>query len=82
MSTTDQMSIRYCDGKSITEKFISFVEYENLSRESITNFIMDTLTKSKLNLKHLRGKTYDGAEHMSGKVKGANSIKPYFAKLC
>ena len=47
------LAIRYVDSrvKCITEKFISFIECENLSAESIANLIMDTLTKVELNLK-------------------------------
>ena len=66
--------IRYFDGMCITEKFISFIEYENLSIESIDNLIMDTLTKVELNLENLRVQEYDGAGHMSDKVKGASTI--------
>ena len=76
VSNTEQMAlaIRYFNGKCITEKFISFIECENLSGESIANLIMDTLTKAELNLENLRGQGYDGAGNMSGKVKGASSI--------
>ena len=49
----------------ITEKFISFIECENLSGESIDNLIMDTLTKVELNLENLRVQEYDGAGHMN-----------------
>ena len=35
---------------------------------------MDTLTKAELNLEHLRGHLYDGAENMSLKVKVASNI--------
>ena len=45
-------SIRCCNGKCITEKFISYIEYENLSGESRANLIMDTLTKAELNLEN------------------------------
>ena len=61
--TTKQMvlAIRYFDSKCITEKFISVIECENISGESIANLIMDTLTKVELNLENLRvrwSKTY------------------------
>ena len=49
------LAIRYFNGKCITEKFISLIECENLSGESIANLIMDTLTKAELNLVNLRG---------------------------
>ena len=48
------LAIRYFDSKYITEKFISFIECENISGESIANLIMDTLTKVELNLENLR----------------------------
>ena len=44
------LAIRYVDSKCITDTFISFIECENLSGESIANLIMDTLTKVELNL--------------------------------
>ena len=54
---TEQMAleIRYYNGKCITEKLNSFIGCENLSGESKANLIMDTLTKSELNIEHLRG---------------------------
>ena len=66
------LEIRYCNGKCITEKFISFIECENLSGESRAILIMNILTKAELNLENLRGQWYDGA--LSGKVKGASTI--------
>ena len=68
------LAIRYFYSKCITEKFISFIECKNLSGESIANFIMDTLTKAELNLENVRVQEYDGAGHMSGKVKGTSTI--------
>ena len=35
---------------------------------------MDTLTKVKLNLENVRVEEYNGAGHMSGKVKGTSTI--------
>ena len=49
------LEIRYYNGKCITKKCNYFIGCENLSGESKANFIMDTLTKSELNIKHLRG---------------------------
>ena len=54
------LAFRYLNGKYITEKFISFIEYEYLSGESIANLIIDTLTKAELNLENLRRQGYDG----------------------
>ena len=68
------LAIRYIIGKCITENIISFIECENLSGESIANFIKDTLTKSEFNLENLRGQGYDGTRHISGKVKVASII--------
>ena len=68
------LTIRYFNSEYITEKFISFIEYKILSRESIANLIIDTLTKDELNIENLRGKGYDGAVNMSCKVKGASTI--------
>ena len=50
---TEQMAleIRYYNGKCITEKLNSFIG----CGESKANLIMDTLTKSELNIEHLRG---------------------------
>ena len=59
------LAIRYFGSKCITDKFISFIECENRSGESIANLIMDTLTKAELNLEYLRVQEYDGAGHMS-----------------
>ena len=35
---------------------------------------MDTVTKVELNLENLRMQEYDGAGHISGKVKGTSTI--------
>ena len=39
----------------LLKKLNSFIGCENLSGESKANLIMDTLTKSELNIEHLRG---------------------------
>ena len=49
------LEIIYYNGKSITEKFNSFIECENFSGESKANLIMDTLTKAELNNENVRG---------------------------
>ena len=43
-------------------------------RESIDKLIMDTLTKTELNLENVRGQGYDGSGKLSGKIKGASTI--------
>ena len=44
------LEIRYYNGNCITEKFNSLIGCENLSGETKANLIMDTLTKSGLNI--------------------------------
>ena len=68
------LSIRYVDAKCITEKFISFIECENISGENRANLIMDILNKAELNLENVRWQGYDRAGNISGKVKGLSTI--------
>ena len=68
------IAIKYFESKCITGKFTFFIKCENLSGESIANLIMDTLNKVELNLENVRVQEYDGAGHMSGKVKGTSTI--------
>ena len=56
VSNTELMDLAIRYFKCFTEKFISFIECENIIGESRANLIMDTLIKAELNLENLRGK--------------------------
>ena len=70
---TEQLSlcVRYADGLSVKERFMSFVDCSNSrDAESITKLIKDTLSSLKLQEVPIVGQSYDGAAVMAGHVSG------------
>ena len=68
------ISIRYVDDGTPTEVFVAFYEcITGVTGRAIADNILLKLSKWQLELEHLRGQAYDGAEAMAEKSKGAAS---------
>lgn len=76
ISHTDQLSfvIRYVlpNGEPI-ERFISFLENIGHKSENITESVFSVLKKYNLNIRYLRGQSYDNAKNMSGIYSGVQA---------
>lgn len=76
-SVTEQlsMSARYVDLESMTinENFLQFVPVEDVTGKGIANSIQETLRRIGLDLRYLRGQSYDGAAAMSGEFNGVQA---------
>ncbi|KAF0703605.1 zinc finger MYM-type protein 1-like, partial [Aphis craccivora] len=73
ISHTDQLSfiVRYVneDGQPI-ERFLCFIEDVGHKSEQIATAVFSIFDKYDLNLKHLRGQSYDNASNMAGIYSG------------
>lgn len=65
------INLRYVDDKAIIhEHFLTYVQAESLNAESLTKYIVDTLTQFQLNLTCIVSQGNDGAAVMSGCCTG------------
>jgi hypothetical protein len=78
ISNMEQISIvlRYVNTDTLepTEAFVDFVSVERITGESIAKAILGKLQDWGLDLKHLRGQSYDGASNMSGAKNGCQAL--------
>ena len=67
--------LRCIDSKEATihEYFLTFVEATSLDAKSLTQYIVDTITKHQLDLTCIVSQGYDGASVMSGKCSGVHT---------
>ena len=74
----EQLSIvvRYVDVKlgKVYERFLTYVEAKSQNAESLSSYILDTLSKYGLDTKHIVSQGYDGASVMSGRCSGVQQI--------
>ena len=64
---------------AIHEYFLTFVEATSLDAESLTKYIVDTITKHQLDLTCIVSQGYDGASVMSGNCSGVQMRLKEFA---
>ena len=64
---------------SIHEYFLTFVEASTLDAKSLTQYIVNTLTKHQLDLTCIVSQGYDGASVMSGHCSGVQTRLKEFA---
>ena len=83
-SKKEQMAVvvRYVDERAvIQERFLTFVEAKNLTAESLTAYLISTLTKYQLDPACIVSQGYDGASVMSGSCSGVQQrlkeVAPY-----
>ncbi len=83
-SKKEQMAIvvRYVDEKAIIhERFLTFVEATSLTAESLTSYLISTLTEYQLDPVCIVSQGYDGASVMSGRCSGVQQrvreVAPY-----
>ncbi|KAL4091733.1 hypothetical protein QTP88_026380 [Uroleucon formosanum] len=57
----------------IIESFFKFVRVYNKTGESLTEDILDCLTKDNLRISDCRGQSFDSGSNMSGKIKGVQA---------
>lgn len=57
----------------IVESFLKFVRVYNKTGESLTENILDCLSKDNLRLSDCRGQSYNNGSNMSGKIKGVQA---------
>ena len=74
--------IRFIDEEyCIREELVGLFQADNCDAESLTNIIKTVLLSLDLNIKLLRGQTYDGAKVLQGKFSGvAKRIKDVVGK--
>lgn len=75
LSHVDQLSIiiRYCSsekGGQVHERFLGFVPIFSHTGKSLSEVVINFLTKNTLELKFCRGQSYDNASNMSGQYNG------------
>ena len=73
--------LRCIDSKEATihEYFLAFVEATNLDAQSLTQYIVDTISKHQLDLTCIVSQGYDGASVMSGNCSGVQTRLKEFA---
>lgn len=75
-SNMEQISIviRFVDSSNvIQEAFLSFVECDNITGETLAGLILQSLRNWDLDAANIRGQGYDGAANMAGKFKGVQA---------
>jgi hypothetical protein len=76
-SKTEQISIilRFvdCDSCIVEERFIGFVSAASCNAESLTKYLVDTVTRFGLSMKQCVAQSYDGASVMSGTCTGVQA---------
>jgi len=70
------LCVRYYDNgtKMIREDFLKFVPVVDVTGNSLTVVLMDSLTNISLDLNFLRGQGYDGASVMRGHFNGVQAV--------
>ena len=66
--------VRYIKNSRPVEKLLEYVSCDNIKGRSIATFLINTLKNGNLGPMMCRSQMYDGAGHMSGKLKGAAAI--------
>ncbi|VEN39225.1 unnamed protein product [Callosobruchus maculatus] len=69
ISRLEQVSLclRHVDEKlNVTEDFVGFYETKNTKSETLFSIVKDVLTRYNLDLKDVRGQSFDGAANVSG----------------
>ena len=64
---------------NIHERFLTFVEAENLNAESLTGYIKSIIDKYKFDISKIVSQCYDGAAVMSGNCSGVQHRIQMFA---
>lgn len=72
----DQLTvvIRYMEGSSPKERFLTFLPNCGHTGFSIANALLDFLGKSNIDIQDCRGQSYDNAPNMCGKYNGMQSF--------
>jgi len=76
VSTKEQVSmcLRYLESDlNISEKFLGMYKVSSTTGETLTQVIIDVLTRCNLSVDKLRGQCYDGASNMSGTFTGVQA---------
>ena len=69
------LCIRFCDKDSnIREEFIDFINTDRITGVAIKEKILEKLSVLGLDVKNVRGQTYDGAANMSGERMGLQAL--------
>ncbi|XP_054259802.1 zinc finger MYM-type protein 1-like [Macrosteles quadrilineatus] len=78
----EQMSIccRYIHQAKIKERFLGFVELQELTAESLAIKILSFLESNGLDIKNCVSQSFDGASAMSGKLNGVQTLIREMAK--
>lgn len=66
--------IRYGSETKICERFLGFVEVQDLSANGLFTKIEEFLNKNDLHIKKCIGQAYDGASVMRGHINGVNLL--------
>ncbi|XP_065569223.1 52 kDa repressor of the inhibitor of the protein kinase-like [Artemia franciscana] len=78
ISRQEQMALGlqfvYSETLQIREEFIEFAVVEDLTGESLGQFILSRIEKLGLDMKLCRGQGYDGAPNMNGHLSGAQAF--------
>lgn len=76
LSKTEQLSIvvRYYLNGMLYERFLGFEAADKLDASSLFQFIRKRLSESEIDISFCVAQTYDGANVMSGKVKGLQTL--------
>ena len=61
------------DNVTLNERFLDFVPAEDLTAESLTKYIVDTLSKHNIDVNNIVSQGYDGAAVMSGHCSGVQT---------
>jgi len=76
VSTKEQVSmcLRYLESDlNVSKKFLGMYKVSSTTGETLTQVIIDVLTRCNLSVDKLRGQSYDGASNMSGAVRGVQA---------
>ena len=75
VSQTEQLSlsVRLIKDTKVRKEFLCFVPVSSTTGKDLASTILTQLFQLGLNLEHMRGQGYDGANNMSGKYRGVQS---------
>jgi len=78
LSSNDQLAVvlryvRVSDGE-VVERFLTFISIKSHSGEELAKTILTYLIKCGIEIKDLRGQSYDNAANMSGRYNGLKLI--------
>ena len=62
-------SVRMLDGE-VVERFLTFIPIESHTGEALATTVLKFLNKCDIDIKNLRGQSYDNAANMSGRYNG------------